>query len=256
MGESERETGRVVEYATPRQTKLARNFFSMGAVACVLLAWVTAVTSPLGGDLVGFFEPATFFVWTALGVTFGVVGLWQSKRLGGRGKDWAWLALLLSVPCLASGGWHLWPHPGLRERENRVKCQSNLRQIGLGIEVFANDNGGRLPGTFGPLVISADLNPEVFVCPSSNDAVAKGATVQQSAQMLSMPGYCTYVYLGAGMKKPVGAGVVLAYEAVEVHEKWGAHFLFGDGQVKWMEAKEAEGMLKELKAGRNPPGKR
>jgi len=91
-----------------------------------------------------------------------------------------------------------------KERANRVKCSSNLRQIGQGLLLYANDNKGIYPrtpattagtytaftaggassatdpfGTPGPtvndvtaalflLVRNADINPEVFVCPSSN----------------------------------------------------------------------------------------
>jgi len=89
-----------------------------------------------------------------------------------------------------------------KERANRVKCASNLRQIGQGLLLYANDNKGAYPrtkydtntatntyfggantddpfGASGPgnndvtaalflLVRQADLNPEVFTCPSSN----------------------------------------------------------------------------------------
>jgi len=96
-----------------------------------------------------------------------------------------------------------------KERANRVKCSSNLRQIGQGLLLYANDNKGLYPRTpatpppaatitytaftqsggsaatdpfaatpaVGPndvtaamflLVRNADINPEVFVCPSSN----------------------------------------------------------------------------------------
>jgi prepilin-type N-terminal cleavage/methylation domain-containing protein len=91
-----------------------------------------------------------------------------------------------------------------KERANRVKCASNLRQIGQGLLLYANDNKGSYPrtrydtnsaqytafgsnsantddpfSTSGPpandvggclflLVRQADLNPEVFNCPSAN----------------------------------------------------------------------------------------
>jgi len=88
-----------------------------------------------------------------------------------------------------------------KERANRVKCASNLKQIGMGMMLYANDNKGAYPRvrytpgtalayftgeaaldpflTTGPkvndvtaalflLIRTADLNPEVFVCPSSN----------------------------------------------------------------------------------------
>ena len=88
-----------------------------------------------------------------------------------------------------------------KERANRVKCASNLRQIGQGLALYANDfksyprtpynpgtsttaafsnanyNSPNLPPN-SPinnvttamflLVKNADINPEVFTCPSSN----------------------------------------------------------------------------------------
>jgi len=91
-----------------------------------------------------------------------------------------------------------------RETANRVKCGSNLRQIGQAIMMYANENKGNYPRTkyaagtnptkntgitaddpFNPtsgtapsnndvgaalflLIRTQDITPEVFVCPSSN----------------------------------------------------------------------------------------
>jgi prepilin-type N-terminal cleavage/methylation domain-containing protein/prepilin-type processing-associated H-X9-DG protein len=94
-----------------------------------------------------------------------------------------------------------------REQANRVKCASNLRQIGQGIQMYANENKGNFPRTYfrptvatvragtdganqaksfndvagsaGPvqdndvtsslflLIKTQDLTSEVFICPSS-----------------------------------------------------------------------------------------
>ena len=89
-----------------------------------------------------------------------------------------------------------------REQSNRIKCASNLRQIGQSIELYRQVNNGKLPRTiadesenptpafftnpaapdpFGPggpeandltaalylLVRAGDLSEEVFICPSS-----------------------------------------------------------------------------------------
>jgi prepilin-type N-terminal cleavage/methylation domain-containing protein/prepilin-type processing-associated H-X9-DG protein len=95
-----------------------------------------------------------------------------------------------------------------RETANRVKCASNLRQIGQAILLYANENKGAYPRTYGPgsdtagtaletwgtgkpgfsdpflngsgvenndvtaslflLLRTQDITPEVFTCPSSN----------------------------------------------------------------------------------------
>jgi len=103
------------------------------------------------------------------------------------------IALLISIlmPALSQA----------KERANRIKCASNLRQIGQGLLLYAGDNRGVYPrtptnggagfvcftgatatdpfGTGGPtandvtaalflLVRNCDMNPDVFICPSSN----------------------------------------------------------------------------------------
>src|SRR6478735_1566917 len=95
-----------------------------------------------------------------------------------------------------------------RETANRVKCASNLRQIGQAILLYANENKGAYPRTYGPgnvaqgttsatwgtgkpgfsdpfldgsgvsnnditaslflLMRTQDIGSEVFTCPSSN----------------------------------------------------------------------------------------
>jgi prepilin-type N-terminal cleavage/methylation domain-containing protein/prepilin-type processing-associated H-X9-DG protein len=92
-----------------------------------------------------------------------------------------------------------------RETANRVKCGSNMRQIGQAIQLYCNENKGNYPRTyynpanpttglydagngvatadpFVPLgtandicramfllIRTQDITPEVFICPSSND---------------------------------------------------------------------------------------
>lgn len=91
-----------------------------------------------------------------------------------------------------------------KERANRVKCASNLRQVGQGLLLYANDNKSYPRTRYNPaqnnvvcftpvnqtgnqsdpfanngptfndvtasmfLLVRNDLNPEVFICPSSN----------------------------------------------------------------------------------------
>jgi len=106
-----------------------------------------------------------------------------------------------------------------REQGNRVKCASNLRQIGLAIQMYANDNKGNFPRTkfnttsanvvagnqnatiadpfsagtdncvtssFFLVLKTQDLTSEVFVCPSSSAERAQfnfnGSNNQSGAQ--------------------------------------------------------------------------
>ena len=112
------------------------------------------------------------------------------------------LVLCCLVPVIGAGCWH--SSCRSRETANRVKCASNLRQIGQAIRLYAADNRGAYPQarrsaagpvrtpTFGTkpaatqpfkeaspaendvtaalflLLRTQDITAEVFVCPSSN----------------------------------------------------------------------------------------
>lgn len=122
-----------------------------------------------------------------------------------------------------------------KERANRVKCASDMRQMGQGCLLYANDHRGKYPQTLGELVTDADMNPQVFVCPSGNtdaptpdlmrDPKKGAAWVNQNAD---------YVYLGAAMNPNMPADRMLIYEKPENHEHQGRNVLFNDGHVEWM----------------------
>jgi prepilin-type N-terminal cleavage/methylation domain-containing protein/prepilin-type processing-associated H-X9-DG protein len=122
-----------------------------------------------------------------------------------------------------------------REQANRVKCASNLRQIGQGIQMYANENKGNFPRTYfatpgnavitttqgnaspesfvasgpGPvgnnnvcasfflLLKTQDLTSEVFICPSSQGErdTFKNKTAQDRANFTEIPLNLTYSYV-------------------------------------------------------------
>ncbi len=117
-----------------------------------------------------------------------------------------------------------------KERANRVKCASNLRQIGQALMLYANDNKGNYPRVnydpnapltcfTGPantnpftltndvtaamflLVRNCDLNPEVFVCPSSNQDkdTLNGLTAKERSNFQDNPAGQTLSYSMANM---------------------------------------------------------
>src|SRR3569832_841850 len=68
-----------------------------------------------------------------------------------------------------------------RETANRVKCASNMRQIGQAILLYSNDSRGQYPPTLDLLLTTQDLASDAFVCPSTNDTAAPGGTPPQQA---------------------------------------------------------------------------
>lgn len=123
------------------------------------------------------------------------------------------------------------------ERGNRVKCASNLRQIGQGIAVYLNDHPGPHPDSFASLIKFADIHPEVFTCPSSNDDRATGNNLQEVLAEFQRPGHCSYIYTAAARPRNIPSDTVIAYESPGNHEEDGGNVLFADGHVEWFDAK-------------------
>jgi len=122
-----------------------------------------------------------------------------------------------------------------REQANRIKCASNLRQIGQSINIYANENRGAFPRTyFNPgsatvitdttgyggseatpkefkdalvnnvpsslylLLRTGDITPAVFVCPSSQGEPGFPAgidDVQWHMNWTNIPLHLTYSYI-------------------------------------------------------------
>jgi hypothetical protein len=147
-----------------------------------------------------------------------------------------------------------------RGEANRIKCASNLRQIGLAIEMYANQHGGKLPDDFGALLLNTEVVHEVFVCPTSQDEPPTGQTAAERAASLSTPGHCSYAYFGRGLSMPVDANRVMAMDKPENHGLAGTpgraevNVLYGDGRVEWVAGKAAEKLLTELDFERTERG--
>ena len=141
-----------------------------------------------------------------------------------------------------------------RDRPNRIKCAANLRTIGQGLLMYAQDHGGKYPDDFGTVLRDADITSEVFVCPSSNDERATGHTPAEIAAHLSEPGHCSYLYFGKGLTHPAPPRRVLAVERPGHHDAGGLNVLFGDGSVEWVQGEAADALLLELGFERVEPG--
>jgi hypothetical protein len=211
-----------------------------------------------------FDAPAVFFVGVT-GIPIAAIGLGFAARnlappASRRGRGVAKAAIILGFTELGLLGMGLLLTPSLgraREPANRVKCASNLRQIGQAIQMYAQEHAGRLPPGLEHLITDEDLTSEVFVCPSSAGERAQGDTTQEVVKnFLADPIHRSYVYVGAGLTSTTATPAhVLAYEPLGNHldNPQGIHVLHADGSARWYAAPQAQRLIDELTAGQNPP---
>ena len=99
-----------------------------------------------------------------------------------------------------------------------------------------------------------DFTAVQFVCPSSQDERAPGATAREAAEHLAEPGHLSYVYVAAGMRASRSEEVVLLYDRPGNHGVGdGITVLFDDGHAEFHGRDAAKWFIDELQAGHNPP---
>ena len=243
-----------LEYAPPAKGTGAASLSTVG-IGSAVLAWIAVIAACAFGI---FWAAFMFPVLSLLAVWFGFIG--RQAAGPGPSSDRAragaafWIGAIQF--CLFAIALLILPSMGrAREPANRVKCASNLRQIGQGIQMYANEHGGIFPPSLDVVLSSQDLTSEVFICPSSNHERAAGATTQAVvANFRADPLHCSYVYTGVGLTSATATPAhVLAYEQATNHNHKGMNVLYGDGTVRWLDAKPSAHLLSELTAGRNPP---
>ncbi len=155
-----------------------------------------------------------------------------------------------------------------REKARRANCLSNLKQIGLGIAMYADSFNGRMPlayfnGTVaGTPSLCASFNllsnvvtsAKIFACPSDSSAKAQigyGLTNTANSALAVSYSYCTGLFwqdqpdsiialdrLGGS---PISYGNYVAgarwsgtATPVAPHKDNGGNILFNDGHAAWM----------------------
>jgi prepilin-type processing-associated H-X9-DG protein len=137
---------------------------------------------------------------------------------------------------------------------NRIRCASNLRQIGLALMIYSNAHGGVYPPTLDEVLADGEITGEVFVCPHTAHQPATGPTTQAVVQDFRKPGHNSYVYVAGGVpEKSLTGRHVVAHDLPLNHPGLGMNALFGDGHVEWLPQAQAARVIAELQAGFNPP---
>ena len=199
-------------------------------------------------------------LFVIISLVLGIIALTKTRdpAVGGKGLAIAGISVgaLSTVMSLCMISILLPSLNRARETANRVKCASNLRQIGQAMLIYANESGGVYPPTPDLLVLTQDIEPVTFICPSTNDSAATFATGTARptiAASITKPGQNSYVYVGAGKTFSADARTILAYEPLTNHDGDGGNFLFGDGHVEFLAKDAANSAIAEIQAGYNPP---
>jgi prepilin-type processing-associated H-X9-DG protein len=138
------------------------------------------------------------------------------------------------------------------ELANRVKCGSNLRQIGQGMLLYANDHNGQYPPDLGTMLKELDMNPQVLICPSSGNDVPADVLAGGPDMIAVWANQSSdFEYLGAGLKNDTPPDQVLACDKSEHHGSAGINLLFGDGHVEWLTMDAARQAVDRSRAAQN-----
>jgi len=125
----------------------------------------------------------------------------------------------------------------------RVRCMSQLRQIGQALIQHASRHDGRFPVRLETVIDTEEVGGQVFVCPAADDEhVTYAAPSAEVAQRLR-EGHATYVYLTPNLKYPTPIPVPVVTEPLANHATTGLNILYSDGSVQWHTAADAERIL-------------
>jgi prepilin-type processing-associated H-X9-DG protein len=142
-----------------------------------------------------------------------------------------------------------------RETANRVKCASNLRQIGQGCVMYANDHKGAYPPDLGAIIKNYEIPLDSFVCPTRGTPVPPeifSATDDKKAAWVNEN--TDYVYLGKGMNNTATPDTVVCYEKRDNHGGDGMNILFGDGHIEFLRMPDAKKMIEKTNAAKDGVG--
>jgi len=165
--------------------------------------------------LLGIYSILTLGILSIVGLILGIVALHRIGRSSGRvrGRGYAITGTALSL-----AGVFLIPLvllPALvrvREAARGEVCQSNLKQIGIAMAVYANDHDDSFPPRLQDLYPRYITDKQLFYSPSD-------------------PARKLYIYVpGLSGSKPL---IMLAFDHRGTHSG-GRHILFSDVHIEWM----------------------
>ncbi len=127
------------------------------------------------------------------------------------------IALPLAI-CMPTGG-------RSKELAKQSICGANLKGIGNGVVLYADENDDLFPPDLATLVQADNVSPGMFVCPSSG---TKRATTTRPADIEA---HCDYIYV-SGFDWDTPGGLILAFELPANHGQEYVNVLYVATNVK------------------------
>ncbi len=133
-----------------------------------------------------------------------------------------------------------------REQARRGVCISNLKQIGLAMHMYSQDNYDQFPADSATPTAKASLDKMcpryasaygIFVCPSATENVATASEFFLAGDHLSYS-YCKRVLTE---KTEVDSAITADQDPTDGsanHSDEGATFLFVDGHAEWLDVND------------------
>ncbi|HEX8342443.1 MAG TPA: hypothetical protein VF624_16185 [Tepidisphaeraceae bacterium] len=172
-----------------------------------------------------------------------------------------WLLISVSVALAAGllGIASLFVPRGIlpQPHENYAVTQSvsNMRQIGLGLRMYAAESSGAFPPDLATLAATQDLPAGVFIAMRSQlDRAAPDPDGKWAHKIVPSGPHCSYVYAyRPDFTDQMPASTVVLYEPPSINPDGGANVLYADGHTNWLDAKTAKAVIDQVAAGINPP---
>jgi hypothetical protein len=145
-----------------------------------------------------------------LGIIFGVISLKQIRQskgqLKGEGLAIAGLCIAAFMFLFPFGAAMLLPALAkAKDKAQQIQCMNNMKQVGLGLQMWARDNGEKFPPDL--ISISNEVtSPKILVCPGEKLRDRKEIGTWDEFSLIGS----SYDYYGAGKKTTNPQEVILS----------------------------------------------
>ena len=138
--------------------------------------------------------------------------------------------LQVAAPMLVYSGMLLPALNQAREKARRISCVSNVKQVMLGLTMYANDHDSRFPADNGAAGLNTLVKDDYltdfacYICPSATDDKGSGNLTEDT---------CSYIYLGGTdlAKEQAPSKLPVVFDKPGNHRK-GVSVGFADGHVE------------------------